>query len=190
MVSSPKSQVDVNLDFIEQASALSEEQGKIIREADDRLRKQRKIFRNDPVNLETNSQQLDILQKRYSDIQLEAFNLENKANETVQGQQTIQARRIAPALAPKKVFDDAAKAKETPDYVLKQKRVLDALRVELNRIGLTDVRLEGKPLLDAAQLTEDLTRGQDIGITEGIQEVSPDGKRIIRQGLWKYMILI
>ena len=175
---SPRSQVDVNLDFIEQARALSE-RARQIREADDRLRKQRNIFRNDPVNLETNSQQLDLLQKRYSDIQLEAFNLENKANQAVQGQQTIQARRIAPALAPKKVFDQATKTKETPEYVLKQKRVLDALRAELNRIGLTDVRLEGRPLLDAAQLTEDLSRGQDIGITEGIQEVSPDGKRII-----------
>ena len=52
----------VNLDFIEQARALSE-RARQIREADDRLRKQRNIFRNDPVNLETNSQQLDLLQK-------------------------------------------------------------------------------------------------------------------------------
>jgi len=175
---SPKSQVDINLDFIDQASALSE-RARQIRDAENKLRKQQEQFVNDPVNFETLNQQLDILQRRYSDVQLEAFNLENKANQAVKGQQTIQARRIAPSLAPKKVFDQAPKTKETPEYVLKQKRVLDALRAELNRIGLTDVRLEGKPLLDQVQLTEDLARGEDIGITEGIQEVSPDGKRII-----------
>ena len=175
---SPRSQVDINLDFIDQASALSE-RARQIRDAENKLRKQQEQLVNDPVNFETLNQQLDILQRRYSDVQLEAFNLENKANQAVEGQQTIQARRIAPSLAPKKVFDQAPKTKETPEYVLKQKRVLDALRAELNRIGLTDVRLEGKPLLDQVQLTEDLARGQDIGITEGIQEVSPDGKRII-----------
>jgi len=175
---SPRSQVDINLDFIDQASALSE-RARQIRDAENKLRKQQEQLVNDPVNFETLNQQLDILQRRYSDVQLEAFNLENKANQAVEGQQTIQARRIAPSLAPKKVFDQAPKTKETPEYVLKQKRVLDALRAELNRIGLTDVRLEGKPLLDQVQLTEDLARGEDIGITEGIQEVSPDGKRII-----------
>ena len=175
---SPRSQVDINLDFMDQASALSE-RARQIRDAENKLRKQQEQLVNDPVNFETLNQQLDILQRRYSDVQLEAFNLENKANQAVEGQQTIQARRIAPSLAPKKVFDQAPKTKETPEYVLKQKRVLDALRAELNRIGLTDVRLEGKPLLDQVQLTEDLARGQDIGITEGIQEVSPDGKRII-----------
>jgi len=175
---SSKSKIDINLDFIDQASALSE-RARQIRDAENKLRKQQEQFVNDPVNFETLNQQLDILQRRYSDVQLEAFNLENKANQAVEGQQTIKARRIAPSLAPKKVFDQAPKTKETPEYVLKQKRVLDALRAELNRIGLTDVRLEGKPLLDQVQLTEDLARGQDIGITEGIQEVSPDGKRII-----------
>jgi len=175
---SPRSQVDINLDFMDQASALSE-RARQIRDAENKLRKQQEQLVNDPVNFETLNQQLDILQRRYSDVQLEAFNLENKANQAVEGQQTIQARRIAPSLAPKKVFDQAPKTKETPEYVLKQKRVLDALRAELNRIGLTDVRLEGKTLLDQVQLTEDLARGQDIGITEGIQEVSPDGKRII-----------
>jgi len=175
---SPRNQIDINLDFVDQAKALSET-ARQIREAENKLRKQQEQFVNDPINFETYNQQLDLLQKRYSDIQLEAFNLENKANQAIQGQQTIQARRIAPSLAPKKVFDEAPKVKETPEYVLKQKRVLDALRAELNRIGLNDVRLEGKPLLDQVQLTEDLARGQDIGITEGIQEVSPDGKRII-----------
>ena len=82
--------MDINLDFIDQASALSE-RARQIRDAENKLRKQQEQLVNDPVNFETLNQQLDILQRRYSDVQLEAFNLENKANQAVEGQQTIQA---------------------------------------------------------------------------------------------------
>ena len=182
---SPKQSVDINLDIIEQAKSLSQE-AKQIRDTENSLRKEQENFVNDPIQFETYRQQIERLQQRYSDVQLEAFRLENKANKLSEGQQTIQARRIVPPLAPKRVFDEAPKVKETPEYKLKQKRVLDALRAELNRIGLSDVRLEGKPLIDEVQLTEDLARGTDVGITEGIQEVAPDGKRIIALAMELY----
>ena len=132
------------------------QEAKQIRDTENSLRKEQENFVNDPIQFETYRQQIERLQQRYSDVQLEAFRLENKANKLSEGQQTIQARRIVPPLAPKRVFDEAPKVKETPEYKLKQKRVLDALRAELNRIGLSDVRLEGKPLIDEVQLTEDL----------------------------------
>ena len=182
---SPKQSVDINLDIIEQAKSLSQE-AKQIRDTENSLRKEQENFVNEPIQFETYIQQIERLHQRYSDVQLEAFRLENKANKLSEGQQTIQARRIVPPLAPKRVFDEATKVKETPEYKLKQKRVLDALRAELNRIGLSDVRLEGKPLIDEVQLTEDLARGTDVGITEGIQEVAPDGKRIIALAMELY----
>ena len=181
----PKDQTDINLDLVKQASALSE-QARRIRTAENQLRKEQEKFTDDPVNFETYNQQLELLQKQYSDLQLESFALENKANKLVDGQQTIQARRIAPSLAPKKVFDEAPKAKETPEYKLKQKRVIDALRSELNRIGLSDVRLEGVPLLDQAQLTKELQQGNIEGITEGVMDVDSSGKRVIALAMELY----
>ena len=181
----PKDQTDINLDLVKQASALSE-QARRIRTAENQLRKEQEKFTDDPVNFETYNQQLELLQKQYSDLQLESFALENKANKLVDGQETIQARRIAPSLAPKKVFDEAPKAKETPEYKLKQKRVIDALRSELNRIGLSDVRLEGVPLLDQAQLTKELQQGNIEGITEGVMDVDSSGKRVIALAMELY----
>ena len=171
-------QADVSIDLNAQSAGLAA-QAQRIRDNENTLRNQQEKVVDDPIQFETYKQQLDILQKQYSDIQVEAFALEKKADTLSKGQQNIKATRIAPPFTPKKVFDQAPKAEPTPDYKLKQKRVLSALRRELARIGLGDVSLDGRDILDKAELQRDLASGIPTGITEGQMETSEAGKKII-----------
>ena len=166
-------------DMESQAAGLTELAKRNI-EAQKTLEEAQEQYKDDAIQLETNRQQLEILRKEYSDIQRMAFDLENKATRLDEKQDKIKATNIVPNYVAKKAFDNSAELQLKEEYKLKQKQVLRALRRELTRIGLADVRFGSKDLIDETELERSINAAEaDIGITEGTFEATKDGQKII-----------
>ena len=142
---------------------------------------------DDAIQTETYNQQLEILTKEFSDLQRFAFDLENQANKIDSKQDKIKASNIVPNYVAKKAFDNSAELEKTEQYRLKQKRVMSALRRELARVGLTDVYLDDRNLIDENNLERSINLGEaSTSITEGTFDVSKDGQRVIALAMELY----
>ena len=124
-------------------------------------------------NKAVSEEELDNLAQEYLALKKEADAIERATNKsTTDKAEQVDADKIIPEYTAKRSSDQAAKSPYTDAYKLKLTSVLNNLKAQLNDMGLGDINLEGKSIIQNQEGVD------DAGI-EGSFGSTASGKRII-----------